>query len=799
MIAYLAANNYTASAAALREELNLDESQYDATTAKKYETLLEKKWTSVIMDLESRNNALQSEVDNATPGSLMLRNKDPASWLPKAPPRYTLESHRNAINCIAFHPTFSSLATGSDDFTIKIWDWDIGELEKTIKGHTRAVLDVDYGGPKGNVLLVSCSSDLAIKLWDPADDYKNIRTLSGHDHSVSAVRFIPNSANLLVSASRDMTLKIWDVTTGFVVRTLHGHTAWVRDVVPAFDGRYLVSCGDDMTARLWDITSVATTNESKLTLYGHEHYIECCALAPPSAYVHLAQMAGLKRPPSAASSAEFVATGSRDKMIRLWDARGTCLRTLIGHDNWIRSLVFHPGGKFLLSAADDKTVRCWDLAQEGRCVKVISDPHERFVTSLRWAPSLVRSAGGTDQLAAGLSGTGADQNGNGRTDTTTVAANGTRTKEPQDVQIRCVVATGCVDSTEHLPAIEAASELELKAIYSRSQKTAETLHAKAGSSSAVDVYFDEPATAGRGLADLLARSDVAAVAVGIPITLQPAVVRQALAAGKHVISEKPVAATVAEARELIAEYEQMSSSSSSRPLWAVAENYRYQPGLQVAVAEARRLGGELVSFSLHSDRLVRDETSGGYINTSWRRQPTHPGGFLLDGGVHFVAALRQLMGSLGSLGDASEIARLACFAAQLQPHLPPVDTLRGVAVTRGGVSGVLNMSFGTEFGGPLLEVVVTTTEGRLTWTPRCVTVMRRGDVTPAVIDTADPAAFPAAEANGVKAEFAAFARSIATGAAAVDQLQSPREALQDLLVVETMLQSGAEGGALREL
>lgn len=453
MIAYLAANNFTASAAALRQELNLEEEQFDATTAKKYETLLEKKWTSVvrlqrkIMDLESRNSALQSEVDNATPGSLMLRNKDPASWLPKAPPRYTLESHRNAINCIAFHPTFSSLATGSDDFTIKIWDWDMGELEKTIKGHTRAVLDVDYGGPKGNTLLVSCSSDLAIKLWDPAADYKNIRTLSGHDHSVSAVRFVPNSANLLVSASRDMTLKVWDVTTGFVVRTLHGHTAWVRDVVPSFDGRFLLSCGDDMTARLWDISSVATTTpESKLALYGHEHYIECCALAPPTAYPHLAQMAGLKRPPAASSSAEYIATGSRDKMIRLWDARGTCLRTLSGHDNWVRSLIFHPGGKFLLSAADDKTVRCWDLSQEGRCVKVISDPHERFVTSLRWAPSIVRSGAPAEQPAAG---NGVDQNGNGTGKTDFGGAlNGIKGKDKlalQDVQIRCVVATGCVD------------------------------------------------------------------------------------------------------------------------------------------------------------------------------------------------------------------------------------------------------------------------------------------------------------------------------------------------------------------
>lgn len=400
------------------------------------------------MDLESRNAALQSELDNVTPASLSMRNKDPSSWLPKAPPRYTLESHRDTINCIAFHPIFSLIATGSDDFTIKIWDWEVGELERTIKGHTKAILDVDYGGPRGNTLLASCSSDLTIKLWDPADDYKNIRSLQGHDHSVSAVRFIPGSANLLVSASRDQTLKIWDVSTGFCARTLRGHTGWVRDVFPSFDGHYLISTGDDMTVRLWDI-SVATNTESKTTMYGHEHYIQCCAFAPPSAYRYLAPMAGLKRPPQTGSSAEFMATGSRDKTIRLWDVRGTCFATLVGHDNWIRALVFHPGGRYLLSAADDKTVRCWDLDQDGRCTKVIGDPHERFVTALRWAPSIVRkvetvefavdSGAATPErsLKEGISSNGTPAN---RPAKTGPAAAGT-----QDVQIRCMVATAGVD------------------------------------------------------------------------------------------------------------------------------------------------------------------------------------------------------------------------------------------------------------------------------------------------------------------------------------------------------------------
>ena len=381
-----------------------------------------------VMDLEARNASLQSEIDSASPSALSRRNQDPTSWLPRSPARHTLQSHKNPITCVAFHPVFSSLASGSEDYTIKIWDWELGELERTVKGHTKAVLDVDFGGPRGGTLLASCSSDLTVKLWDPNDEYKNIRTLPGHDHSVSAVRFVPSGAagspssgNLLVSASRDKTLRIWDVSTGYCVKTIRGHADWVRDVSPSFDGRWLLSAGNDQTARLWD----ASSGEHKATFLGHEHTIECCAFAPPASYGHLATLSGLKKPPAASSSAEYIATGSRDKSIRIWDARGTLIKTFTGHDNWVRGLVFHPGGKYLISVSDDKTLRCWDLSQEGRLVKTLDDAHGHFVSCVRWAPSIHKDVPTTN-----------GENG--------AATNGIK-KDDAKVSIRCLIATGSVD------------------------------------------------------------------------------------------------------------------------------------------------------------------------------------------------------------------------------------------------------------------------------------------------------------------------------------------------------------------
>ncbi|KAK4191500.1 WD40-repeat-containing domain protein [Podospora australis] len=269
---------------------------------------------------------------------------------------------------------------------------------------------------------------MSIKLWDPADSYKNIRTLQGHEHIISSVRFVPGG-NLLVSASKDTTLKLWDVTTGYCVKTIKGHSDWPRAVAPSIDGKYLLSTGSDKTARLWDIHS-GQEPECKVVMAGHENFNLCCAFAPATSYQYLAKLAGLEKVPLAANSAEFMATGSRDMQIMLWDSRGNCIKILSGHDNWVRGLVFHPGGKYLLSVADDRMLRCWDLSQDGKCVQTLKGVFDGFVSCVRWAPGVMKDGpvNGDEGTPRKRAVVGADGN--------------------TGAQIRCVVATGSVDGPE---------------------------------------------------------------------------------------------------------------------------------------------------------------------------------------------------------------------------------------------------------------------------------------------------------------------------------------------------------------
>jgi predicted dehydrogenase len=160
---------------------------------------------------------------------------------------------------------------------------------------------------------------------------------------------------------------------------------------------------------------------------------------------------------------------------------------------------------------------------------------------------------------------------------------------------------------EHLPAIQAVNTLSLKAIYSRSEKSATAL---AGSAN-VDAYFDDPSTPSKSLDDLLAREDIQAVVVALPILVQPDVIKKALAAGKHVLSEKPIAKDVATAQKLI----EWHAKKYSDRIWSVAENFRFLEAVQFGADQVGKLGGSVTTFSMKLYGFVDENDK--FFKTPW--------------------------------------------------------------------------------------------------------------------------------------------------------------------------------------
>ncbi|KAF2225909.1 oxidoreductase-like protein family [Elsinoe ampelina] len=317
-----------------------------------------------------------------------------------------------------------------------------------------------------------------------------------------------------------------------------------------------------------------------------------------------------------------------------------------------------------------------------------------------------------------------------------------------------ILGSGIFVREEHLPAVLATPALSLKAIFSRSAASANKLVSEA-SLSDIEIYSSDSNEA-KSLSALLARDDVKAVMIALPIITQPEITKQCLDAGKHILSEKPVGPSLSTARDLISHYKSLSNP----PQWAVAEQFRILRRFVYAGEQVQKLG-KVLSFRLRLSAFVKPGAK--YYETEWRKKPENQGGFLLDGGVHFIAGIRI------ALGKQAAITEVTGFSNQAQEHLPPVDTIVGAARLQSGGIGTIDLSFGSTDEGAAW--VVCCEKGRVEVEWESVLVVEDGNKR--------TEQFP--KSSGVTEEVQVWAKGIEEGKP--DPRQTPQEALGDLEVV----------------
>ena len=289
----------------------------------------------------------------------------------------TLSGHFDSVNSVAFSPNGETLASGSRDHTIEIWDMQKGKRWYTLTGHGDAVQAVAFS--QNGEMLASGSRDQTIEIWDMKKG-KRWFTLMGHSDWVDAVAFSPDG-QVLASGGRDRAIEVWNLQKAKRWFTLVGHEDRVYSVAFNQDGGILASGSRDQTIKLWDMQKA----KELFTVKGHSDWVRSLAFSPDSGIlasgsrdgtIKLWQVYGgelistpiqnLKYGMSDVLSVAFspngkiIASGYRNGSINLWDAiTGELLETLKGHASDVFSVAFSRDGGTLASGSNDRTIKIW--------------------------------------------------------------------------------------------------------------------------------------------------------------------------------------------------------------------------------------------------------------------------------------------------------------------------------------------------------------------------------------------------------------------------------------------------------
>ncbi len=264
-------------------------------------------------------------------------------------------THGSGVNAVAFSGDGHILATGGVDGTVRLWDTGTKQLLGALTGHA-SVNAVAFSHDDRTI--ATGNTDGTVRIWDTGTQLP-LATLTGHNGSVHAVAFSPTGPALATGAE-DNTVRLWDPLTEQPTAILPGHTGEVFAVAFGPDGKTLATGSGDGTVRIWD----AGTDETVATLTGHTRVVRAVTFA---------------------ADGRTIVTGSWDGTARLWSTTThQPLAILTGHTDQVLTAAIHPDGKSIVTGSKDGTARLWDTNASQSIATL--EGHTGYVDAVAFSP-----------------------------------------------------------------------------------------------------------------------------------------------------------------------------------------------------------------------------------------------------------------------------------------------------------------------------------------------------------------------------------------------------------------------------
>ena len=332
----------------------------------------------------------------------------------------TLRGHLDSVRSVSFSPDGQTLASGSDDGMVRLWDVNTGETLRTLRGHLDSVRSVSFS-PDGQTL-ASGSWDRTVRLWD-VNTGETLQTLGKDEGRVNSVSFSPDGQTLATgrhfsfpygSFDPPTTVRLWDVNTGKTLWILKGHVDnpnpalrrrsvyfSPRSVSFSPDGQTLAIVSADTTrTKIFPPIGVTGT-----FTYRTDYTVRLLNVNAGGTLKILTRHKYSVRSVSFSPDGQTLATGRDDGMVRLWDVNtGETLQTLGGHAGRVNSVSFSPDGQTLATGRDDGTLLLWDLTPS--TISNTADVNQDGIVNIIDLTLVASNFGETNVDAADVNGDG---------------------------------------------------------------------------------------------------------------------------------------------------------------------------------------------------------------------------------------------------------------------------------------------------------------------------------------------------------------------------------------------------------